>query len=154
MTLALGVLNLLGRRVVARGGAALAAVGAEIATTCARARAAGVDPAWIAEVERAVGVVGGLTAELGARGLRDPDAMLLHATDYLELFSTVVVAWLWLELAAAAREARGGRDAGFYAAKLAAAQYWIRTELPRIDHLARLCRDGEDSYARLDPDWL
>ena len=24
----------------------------------------------------------------------------------------------------------------------------------RIDHLAALCRDGEDSYLKLDPDWL
>jgi hypothetical protein len=46
------------------------------------------------------------------------------------------------------------RDAGYYQAKLAAAQYWLFTELPRIDHLATLCRDAEDSYAQLDPDWL
>ena len=41
------------------------------------------------------------------------------------------------------------RDAGYYRAKLAAAQYWIRTELPRIRHLAALCRDAEDSYLRI-----
>jgi butyryl-CoA dehydrogenase len=159
-------LDLLGRRVVARGGAALAALGSEISTAVARARAAGVDGAWIASVERAVGVVGALTAELAQRGMSGGgDAMLIHATDYLDLFSTVVIAWQWLELAAIAREAldlppgnlprgRASRDAGYYQAKLSAAQYWIRTELPRIDHLAALCRDGEDSYAKLDPDWL
>jgi butyryl-CoA dehydrogenase len=122
-----------------------------------------VDAAWIAAVERAVGVVGALTAELARRGLSGAaDGMVMHATDYLDLFGTVVIAWQWLELAAIAREAlagslprgRASRDAGYYQAKLAAAQYWIRTELPRIDHLAALCRDGEDSYARLDPDWL
>jgi butyryl-CoA dehydrogenase len=82
--------------------------------------------------------------------------MVNHATDYLDLFSTVVIAWQWLELAAAAKAAlvRGASDPGFYRAKLSAAQYWIRTELPRVGHLARLCRDGEDSYASLDPDWL
>jgi butyryl-CoA dehydrogenase len=158
-TTGIQALDLLGRRAVGKGGAGLQAVAAEIAATCARARAAGVDAAWIAEVERAVGVVGALTAELAARGLRDPEAMLLHATDYLDLFGTVVVAWSWLDQAAAAREglARAGDagpDAGFYRAKLAAAQYWIRTELPRIDHLAQLCRSGEDSYGALDPDWL
>ena len=162
-TTGIQALDLLGRRAVARGGAGLVALGAEVAATCARARAAGVEAAWIAALERAVGVVGGLTAELAQRGLSGAvDAMLLHATDYLELFSTVAVAWQWLEVAAVAREAlagelprgRASRDAGYYRAKLAAAQYWIRTELPRIDHLAALCRDGEDSYARLDPDWL
>ena len=85
--------------------------------------------------------------------------MLLHASDYLDLVATVAVAWQWLDMAAAAKRgleagAGAGDRAGFYRAKLAAAQYWIATELPRIDHLAHLCRSGEDSYATLDPDWL
>ena len=50
--------------------------------------------------------------------------------------------------------ARRRRRDGFYQGKLAAAQYWFATELPRIDHLAALCRSGEDSYLALDPDWL
>ncbi len=155
--------DLLGRRVVAGGGAALVALGNAIAATCTRARRAGVDATWTDAVERAVATVGGLTQVLAARGLAgDADGMLLHSADYLDLFATVVIAWQWLDLAAVAREAlagalprgRAARDAGYYTAKLAAAQYWIRTELPRIDHLARLCRDGEDSYGRLDPDTL
>jgi butyryl-CoA dehydrogenase len=162
-TTGIQALDLLGRRAVARGGAGLAALAAEIAATCARARTAGVEAAWIAEVERAVSVIAGLTAELAGRGLAgSAEAMVLHATDYLDLFATTVIAWQWLDLAAIAHEAlarplprgRASRDAGYYRAKLAAAQYWIRTELPRIDHLAALCRDGEDSYLRLDPDWL
>jgi Acetyl-CoA dehydrogenase C-terminal like len=58
-----------------------------------------------------------------------------------------------VELAAAAHErrARGHADAGFIEAKLAAAQYWIATELPRLPHLAQLCRSGESSYVALDP---
>ncbi|MFN0245956.1 MAG: acyl-CoA dehydrogenase [Kofleriaceae bacterium] len=152
--------DLLGRRAVAKGGAALATLGRAIGAACMRARAASVDPAWIADVERAVGIVGALTGELAQRGLSgDPAAMLLHASDYLDLFSTVVIAWQWIELAAVAREAIGGslprgrasRDEAYYRGLLSAAQYWIRTELPRIDHLATLCRDGEDSYGALDP---
>ncbi len=154
--------DLLGRRVLAKGGTALATVGAAITAACTRARTAGVEAAWIAALERAVATVAALTGELAQRGTREPSAMLVHATDYLDLFSTVVIAWQWLELAAVAREAlagalprgRAARDAGFYRAKLAAAQYWIHTELPRVEVLARLCRDGEDSYATLDPAWL
>ncbi len=155
--------DLLGRRAMANGGAGLVALAAEIEATCARATAAGVTPRWIAEVQRAVGVVGALTSELAQRGLAgDVEGMMLHATDYLELLSTIVIAWQWLELAAVAQSAlagplprgRASRDAGYYQAKLAAAQYWLFTELPRIDHLATLCRTAEDSYARLDPDSL
>ncbi len=149
--------DLLGRRAMASG--ALAALGAEIAACCARARAAGVDATWIADVERATGIVGALTQELAGRGAE----MLVHATDYLELASIVVIAWQWLELATVATLALAGplprgtsapRDAGYYKAKLAAAQYWLHTDLPRIDHLAALCRTGESSYEQLDPAWL
>ena len=154
--------DLLGRRALAKGGTALAALGAEVGKACARATAAKVDATWVAALQRAVASVGALTGELAQRGLKDPDAMLVHATDYLDLFSTVVIAWQWLDLAAVAKEALAGslprgratRDAGYYKAKLAAAQYWIFTELPRITHLAELCRSGENSYATLDPAWL
>jgi butyryl-CoA dehydrogenase len=162
--------DLLGRRAVAKGGAALVALGREISKACERAReanliadrhAAGhstdrVDPQWISALEHAVRSVGELTGELATRG------DLTHASDYLELFSIVVIAWQWLELAAVATEAlastlpRGNatRDAGYYRAKLHAAKYWIHTELPRVAHLATLCRTAEDSYAALDPTWL
>jgi len=153
-TTGIQAMDLLGRRAVAGGGAALAALGEEVRLTCARASAAGVPPEWVTALTEATQLVGALTMELAQRGLAgDPSAMLAHATDYLELFSTAVVAWQWVELAAAAHErrARGHADAGFIEAKLAAAQYWIATELPRLAHLAHLCRSGESSYVALDP---
>ena len=98
-----------------------------------------------AEVERAIATVTGLTAELGALGLAgDVGRMMMHSADDLDLFSTVTVGWQWLVQATAAREAlaRG------------VAQHWIATELPKIAHLAVLCRSAEDSYARMRPEWL
>ncbi len=151
--------DLLGRRVGAKSGASLAALAAEIGKACQRARAADVEASWIEAVETAVKRVGALTIELIGRGLAgNVSAMLLHATDYLDLFGTVIIAWQWLELAAVAKEAlvgplprgRASRDARYYSVKLAAAQYWIHTELPRIEHLAKLCSTAEDSYSNFD----
>lgn len=153
-TTGIQAMDLLGRRAVAGGGAALAALGDEIRKTCERAAAAGVPAAWVSALGEAAQLVGALTMELAQRGLAgDPAAMLAHATDYLDLFSTAVIAWQWLEMAAAAheRQQRGHADAGFVEAKLAAAQYWIATELPRLPHLAALCRTNESSYVALDP---
>ena len=86
----------------------------------------------------------------------DVAGMLLHSVDYLDLFSTVVIGWQWLKQAAAAKRGLGaGRSApAFYEGKLCAAQYWINTELPRVGYLAALCRSGEDSYARMQPEWF
>jgi alkylation response protein AidB-like acyl-CoA dehydrogenase len=157
-TTGIQAIDLLGRRAVAAGGAALIAWAAEVERTCVRADAAGVSSEWTAVVRRAVPAVIDLTQALAAHGLAgDAVAMLAHATDYLELFSIVAVAWQWLELIAAAnqRATRGiGISDGHHAATRASAEYWIVTELPRIDHLLALCRSGERSYVDLDPTWL
>jgi alkylation response protein AidB-like acyl-CoA dehydrogenase len=156
-TTGIQAMDLLGRRAAAAGGGALSALILDMKVTTARARAAGIDDGACAAVERAIAAVAALTMELAGRGMRgEVDAMMAHATDYLDLFSTVIIAWQWLELAAAARE-RAARDASwkdFSAAKDAACRYWIATELPRTDHLIALCRSAEDSYLALDPDWL
>lgn len=149
-------LDLLGRKVVAGGGEALSAWADDVNAAVTRGREAGVNPLWCDALEGAVHDVGGLTMELGARGLSgDVLGMLGHSADYMDLFSTVCVAWQWmLQATAAKRGLDGAADDGFYRGKLHAAQYWFATELPRIAHLAKLCREGEDSYLSVSPDWL
>jgi alkylation response protein AidB-like acyl-CoA dehydrogenase len=155
-------MDLLGRKVVAGGGKALRALLEEIEAAAERARRAELPPRWSEEIEAAGALVLGLTAELGAVGASgDVERMMLHSADYLELFSIVVVAWQWLLMAAAAREGLSrsgepdgrGRE-GFYEGKLRAAQYWFATELPRIGHLAELCRSAEGSYGGMKPEWF
>ncbi|NTX06414.1 acyl-CoA dehydrogenase [Myxococcus sp. CA040A] len=150
-------LDLLGRKVVAGGGAALATFADAVGRTVARARKAGVEATWGEALERTTGEVAELVAELGARGAAgEVELMLRHSADFLDLFSVLAVAWRWLEQAAAAKEglARGQGDADFYEGKLATAQYWFAVELPRIPLLIHLCRTGEDSYARMRPEWF
>jgi butyryl-CoA dehydrogenase len=156
-TTGIQALDLLGRKAVGQGGAAFAALSREVAATCARAKKAGVPADWIEAVHGTGERIGALTAALGRKGTGgDVEGMLLHAADYLDLFSTFVVAWQWLLQAAVAREAidAGRAPEEFYEGKLAAAQYWIRTELPKAGALASLCEEGEDSYARMRPDWF
>ena len=150
-------LDLLGRKVVAEGGAALGILGEEIARTGQRARAAGVDEAWCQRLDEAMASLVEVTQHLGAKGMTgDVEGMLLHSADYLGLMCVVTVGWQWLLQAAVAREAvnagRGPLD--FYQGKLGAAQYWLCTELPRAKLFAELCRSGEDSYARMENDWF
>jgi butyryl-CoA dehydrogenase len=113
---------------------------------------------WVEQFELAIGATATLTVELARRGQTgEAEFMVRHSADYLDLFSTLVVAWQWLRqatVAARALQAANTDDRNFYEGKLCAAQYWFATELPRIDHLARLCREGEDSYARMQPDWF
>jgi butyryl-CoA dehydrogenase len=150
-------LELLGRRMVAEGGAPIRILLEEVDAAVQHAAGAGVDPRWGEAVGAAMRDMADLTAHLGGLGLAgDVDAMMLHSTDFLSLSAIVVVAWLWLRQAAIAREAlgRGAADADFYEGKLRAAQYWIQTELPRARVLSTLCRSGEDSYAQMHDAWF
>jgi alkylation response protein AidB-like acyl-CoA dehydrogenase len=146
-------LDLLGRKVSLEGGATLEVMAREIGKTIEAARAAGVDGTWCDAVAHATETVVSLTGHLARLG--SPDATLLHSADYLDLFGTLVVAWMWLKASAVAKPAlASGKDREFYEGELCAAQYWIHTEVPRIEVLAALCRSGEDSYQKVQPDWL
>ena len=153
-------MDLLGRKAVAGGGEALRAMIEEIAVAGSRARSAGVEPRWCEAVEESAALIASLTQELSAFALGgDVERMMLHSSDYLELFSVVVIAWQWLLQAAAAKEGLAREpmpavSSDFYEGKLCAAQYWIHTELPRVPALAALCRAAEDSYSRMKPDWF
>lgn len=154
-------MDLLGRKVVAGGGAALRALVDAIEVAVGRAKRAGVPDAWLTRLQGSVTAVGEVTMQLGEHGMKgDVEAMMRHSFDYMEMLSIVVVAWQWIVQAAAAREGlaraeavtAGERD--FYEGKLAAAQYWVLTELPRVGTLGALCRSNEDSYARAKPEWF
>lgn len=146
-------MDLLGRKVMSKGGAPLHALGEEIRSTVARAREAGCDAELCAALEEAVGTVGAITIELGQRGMSgDADAMLGHSWDYLDMFATLVIGWQWLNMAASAKTAPLSEERK--QAIDAATQYWIRTEVPRIALLANLCRANEDSYIKAKPGWF
>jgi butyryl-CoA dehydrogenase len=147
-------MDLLGRKVSTEGGLALELLGQEIAGAVSSARSAAVDGAWCDAVARAAETTRDVTAHLMCLG--NAEATLLHSVDYLDLFSTLIVGFMWLLQSTSARLAlaKGPANPGFYEGKLCAAQYFISTELPRIDLLAALCRSGEDSYARARPEWF
>jgi alkylation response protein AidB-like acyl-CoA dehydrogenase len=152
-------LDLLGRKAVASGGAALHALSDEVAKTLTRARAAGLVPTWAEQLAEALAELVDTTTALAGRGAAgDVEGMLAHSHDYLTLFCIVCVGWQWLSMAAVAKEAldNGAKpeDVGFYRGKLAAAHYWVVTELPRVSGLGALCRSAESSYTGMEPDWF
>jgi butyryl-CoA dehydrogenase len=146
-------MDLLGRKVMAKGGASLRALAEEIAATIGRAREAGVEAELCDSLDAAVATVGAITMELGQRGMSgDGNAMLGHSWDYLDMFSTLVIGWQWLNMAAAARSATMREERK--QAVEAATKYWIRTEVPRVAILADLCRSNESSYIDAQPAWF
>jgi butyryl-CoA dehydrogenase len=140
-------LDLLGRKVVAQGGAGLRLLAETITATTARA--AGTQWAgFAADLDAAVARMGAVTATLWGTG--DPDLALANASVYLEAAGHLVVGWLWLEQALACE---GSSDA-FHEGKRAAARYFWRWELPRTRAQFDLLESLDRTVLDTDEAWL
>ncbi|MPY56387.1 acyl-CoA dehydrogenase [Streptomyces spongiae] len=134
-------LDLLGRKVRMAGGAGLDLLGSRVETTADTARARGLDD-LANQLLQAWRLVVQTTKQAWSTG--DPADALANATPYLQGFGHVVLAWVHLDLAAAALVSSHPESAG----RLAAARYFFSYELPRakawLDLAASresLCRD-------------
>ena len=139
-------LDLLGRKVLLDGGAALGLLVTRIQATADGARATGPEGGALADrLMTATTDLVATTAQLGALG--DPARMLADATAYLEATGHVVVAWIWLDQWLAAR----GKEGDFYDGKRAAATFFLTRELPRTGPMLALLREADGLTLRLDP---
>lgn len=134
-------IDLLGRKVRLRGGECLTALGATIEGTIRSAREAefateadALERAWTSVLET--------TDKAWASG--EAHDALANATPYLQGFGHVVIAWIHLSLALAAKTSTHPEAAG----RMAAMDYFFAYELPRVgawlDVVAshqNLCRD-------------
>jgi butyryl-CoA dehydrogenase len=120
-------LDLLGRKVVMDGGGGLALVRSAIAETAERARSVPALAEHADALVRASDDVAAATRAAWSTGV--PAEALANATPYLQAFGHLVVAWMWLDVAACA--ARGAADAA-QRGRLVACRYFFRYELPKI----------------------
>ncbi len=140
-------LDLLGRKVLLDGGAALGVLLGRIEGTCARAEAAGANAHAVALRASCAHLVE-TTTKVAVLG--DPALMTADATAYLEAAGHVVVAWLWLEQWLAAE----GKEGRFYDGKRAATEYFFTRELPGVGPLLDLVGAADGLTLGLDPEAL
>ena len=143
-------LDLLGRKVVMNGGEGLQLLAARVNASIHRAG----QTEGFAEAANALAAalqrLGAATKSAWATGV--PDEALANATPYLQAFGHVVLAWVWLEVAMAARASP--RAAGLAPGKLAAMRYFFAYELPKIDAWLGVVARREALLRALDPAWL
>ena len=152
-------LDLLGRKVVMQGGAALQALAARVRATIAHCKAvpdAG-SQALSAQLEAQWDRLEAVTAIV--HGAADTNRTLANATVYLEAFGHIVIAWMWLEQAlVAGRSLRGrtndGSDDAFYQGKLAACRYFFAFELPKVGPMLDLLASLDDTTLTMQDAWF
>lgn len=142
-------LDLLGRKVLGGGGAALLALAGRIGATVARAEELGGEAAaHAAALQATVDRLGEVTMTLA--GLGDADRTMANATVYLEAAGHLVVAWMWLEQLVAVGEQQGD----FYDGKRAAARYFFRWELPKVGPMLDLLASGDTTTLEMREEWF
>ena len=152
-------LDLLGRKVVMNGGKALSVLAERISQTIQKAgHVPGLAEHGTA-LAQALQKVGASTKAAWATGV--PEEALANATPYLQAFGHTVLAWIWLELALAAKaaQAEGEWDKrpegpGFLQGKLAAADYFFAYELPKIDAWLGVVSRRDLTCAKAQADWF
>ena len=101
---------------------------------------------------RAFGALQLATAHIAAKGLADAEEAGAAATEYLRLFGLVALGFMWARMAVLAAEklpAANG-DAGFYAAKLATARFFMERVLPQAGALLAAIKSGKSAMMALE----
>ncbi|WP_180040310.1 acyl-CoA dehydrogenase [Acinetobacter sp. YH12218] len=86
------------------------------------------------------------------------DQALGNSALYLDMMGKVIISWLWLEMANQAlvkfEHSDLAEDQQYLAGKLQAAQYFIRWELPEIEHQAKLLLELDDTCLNMQESWF
>lgn len=142
-------LDLLGRKVVMQGGAGLKLLATRITDTLQRAGQAEGLAELAGELGGALQRLGAATKAAWATGV--PEEALANATPYLQAFGHVVIAWIWLDVALAARvQADEARRQGAGAA----CRYFFAYELPLVDAWLRVVSTREPVCREMDDAWF
>jgi len=134
-TNAIQALDLFGRKIRMKKGAALDALLTSMKATVEDARDIADLVLYAAEVRKGITALEYLTTELLAATSAD-DSFLAHswATPYLEIFGDIVMGWMliWQAAIAARNIEKNNGDELFYTAKILTAKFYITSLLPAV----------------------
>ena len=86
------------------------------------------------------------------------EVALANSGLYLDMMGKTIIAWLWLEMANQAQlkfaSSDYAEDQQFLTGKMQAAQYFIRWELPEVEHQAQLLMNFDDTCLNMQPEWF
>lgn len=157
-TLGIHGLDLVGRKLRMQDGRALRLLLGEMQATIRQALAVGGLAAECRALAAAMQGVAAATRDLRhAATSDDAELVLAHATPLLDAFGTVVVAWRWLEMAAAAscllgQQTPSASTQAYVEGKLRACRRFFRSDLPRARAQLGLLQRPDDSFVRMGED--
>lgn len=151
-------LDLLGRKLWQHNGKGLALLLQRIQQTLDASQDERIQP-LVKRFQQHLQTVKNTTSVLGNALMQGQiDQALANSALYLDMMGRVIIAWLWLDMANKAvnkfAASNHEEDQNFMAGKLQAAQYFIRWELPEVEHQAKLLADFDETCLNMQPDWF
>ncbi|MBI2424347.1 MAG: acyl-CoA dehydrogenase [Candidatus Hydrogenedentes bacterium] len=150
-------MDLLGRKVPMNGGEALRALIQEISETIDAARKLEPLKEMAQSVEDIQNTVAEVTMHLGAIGMSgDREMYICNASDYLDMFSAMVIGWQHLQMATAAQKAldAGSDDKDFYTGVVKTASYYCRRSIPKALAIATILKSNERTALDYEEAWF
>ena len=151
-------LDLLGRKAMMQGGAALKLMLAQVGACCAEAAALESLQSMAAQLGAGAKLAGETTRAAGTRmAAGEVRLTLANANCYMTLLGHLSIGWMWLwqaVVAARALPTASENDRAFYEGKLQACRFFFATELPQIELAARLVSEAESSAYAMRDEWF
>lgn len=88
---------------------------------------------------------------------KDQAVLLANAQCFMNVFSSIVMSWIWIRQANVAEVALqdcGSADKPFYFGKIQAAKYYVNWELPLIQRDITLLNDLDSSCSAMQAEWF
>ena len=151
-------LDLLGRKLWQHNGKGLALLMQQIQQTLDASQDGRIHP-LAKRFQQHLQTVKNTTSVLGNALIQGQvDQALANSALYLDMMGRAIIAWLWLDMANKAinkfATSNHEEDQNFMAGKLQAAQYFIRWELPEVEHQAKLLVDLDETCLNMHQDWF
>ncbi len=144
-------MDLCGRKLAQKGGAAIQAFFKVVGEDIAAAKNDEALAPMAEALERALGQQQAATMWFMQNAMKNPNHLGAGAHHYMHIMGIVSLGWMWLRMAktAAAALAGGSDDKAFYEAKLASARYYMDRFLPDAGALRRKLESGSESMMAL-----
>jgi len=152
-------MDLLGRKVVMKGGGALRTLLNDMSKTIEEASRIEALKDMAGKLSAALNEVAETTTHLGGIALAgDVEFYIGSAVSYLAMFSRLVISWLFLWQSIVAEKAlsagAGAADQRYYKGKLATARFYLNNELPHLHATAQILKSGERTALDFDQEWF
>ena len=142
-------LDLLGRKVMLKNGEILKDLSAEIQKTISEAEKYDELKPYGQILLMNMGLVQEVIGALLPHAMKgDHQRFLADATLFMDMFSTIIIGWQWLKMAAKSKESlvtgKGNYSEAFYEGKVHTMKFFYKYEMGRTRGLAKIIQDQKD----------